>query len=278
MHLPPNGEEYPLAREPSRDFVPGELGGLLLDAILEPGDLLYIPRGVANYGVAEKSSPFSHHLTVSSYQTTAWCQLLDKALSTAIGRAAAQSPEFRVGLPVGFVRFMGNWHDTGDEESGRTAFIKQFQMLTKRLSDYVDLDEACDEMGIDFMTQRAPPVVATGKVDKVKIDLDSRIRFKNVDSVRPMLGTDPDSSEPTIMLFHCNGNNREEHMNRPVGEEEDTGCLHFEATTFLAAVRQLVSNGRTFVRCGDLPLKEDSDKIALCENLDEAGLLEAVAT
>lgn len=107
LHAPPNGEEFPLPREYSRDFTASELGNQLLDCVLSAGDLLYLPRGTVHYGVAEASSSsspgFSHHLTVSTYQRTAWCNLLERSLSAALDRAASSSEEYRAGLPVGFL-------------------------------------------------------------------------------------------------------------------------------------------------------------------------------
>ena len=74
LHEPPSGEEFPVPRDYSRDFMPDELESLLLDSVIESGDLLYVPRGVVHQGVA-CSSGFSHHLTVSTYQKTAWCNV-----------------------------------------------------------------------------------------------------------------------------------------------------------------------------------------------------------
>lgn len=273
-HAPPAGEEYPLPRESSRDFQVNELGELMLEARLQPGDLLYLPRGIVNYGVAESTTPFSHHLTVSTYQSTGWYRLLDKVMSTAIGRAAQASEDYRAGLPVGFLEYMGNWHDGTNEDERRRAFIRQFQALAKRLHDFTDLDEACDELGIDFMTQRAPPTVTSSTPeDDKKVTTDSQVRFRDVNALRPMLGTDPETSDTTVMLFHSFGNIREEHMNRPI-DDEDAGCLHFAASSFLPAIRKLMTSGSSYIRCGDLPINDDNDKIALVENLLENGLLD----
>lgn len=314
LHAPPDGEEYPLPRSYSRDFIPGELGELLLDCTLEPGDLLYLPRGTVHYGVAETAAEgnFSHHLTVSTYQKTAWCQFLERALSSALERAASESAEFRAGLPVGFLGYMGSWHDCGgsgvnpEAAEGRAAFTRRLRGLLGRLQDFLDADEVCDELGVDFMSQRLPPAVASAAAapnaqatvdaasskatgDSIKanaskeegasgaVALDSRVRWLDASAVRAMISTDPETSEPTVMLFHSCANSRGQHMCRDVEAEEEVGCLRFEAATFMPAIRALCGAGGDFLRCTELPLTDDDDKLALCENLQEAGLLEVVS-
>mmetsp|Transcript_51592 Transcript_51592/g.160068 ORF Transcript_51592/g.160068 Transcript_51592/m.160068 type:complete len:506 (+) Transcript_51592:1734-3251(+) len=302
LHAPPEDEEYPLPREYSRDFVPGELGELLLDCTLEPGDLLYLPRGTVHYGVtqgqgskgAEGPGSFSHHLTVSTYQKTAWCDLLEKALLSALGRAASESIDFRAGLPVGFLGYMGSWHDceaasSAEAADGRAAFQRRLKGLVGRLQDFIDADEVCDELGVDFMSQRLPPARPSssnsqgsgsvgGRAEKENgagtVALGDRVRWLDPSAVRAMISTDPDTSEATVMLFHSCANTRGQHMCKAVEAEEEVGCLRFEAATFLPAIHALYGAGNEFVRCSDLPLADEGDKAALCENLLEAGLLE----
>mmetsp|Transcript_110424 Transcript_110424/g.319141 ORF Transcript_110424/g.319141 Transcript_110424/m.319141 type:complete len:602 (-) Transcript_110424:109-1914(-) len=309
---PPLGEEFPLPREYSRDFVESELGDPLLDVVLEAGDMLYLPRGHIHAGVADPKAGggFSHHLTVSTYQKTAWCHLLDRTLSSAIERAAGSSAEFREGLPVGFLRYMGSWHDcvsiVGDTQaskekeesrsSGRAAFMRHFKGLLRRLEEFVDVDEACDELGVEFMSSRLPTPAAASKPSKpaaAKADasggdedggpslaLEASVRWRDPSTVRAMLSTDPETSEATVMLFHSCDNDRGVHMSgasQAREAEEEVGCLRFEAATFLPALRALLAlpDGAS-MRCGEVPLKDEEDRVALCENLVEAGLLEVV--
>merc|ERR1712216_616398 len=82
-----------------------------------------------------------------------------------------------------------------------------------------------------------------------------------------MISTDPETSETTVMLFHSCSNPREQHMNRAVEAEEDVGCLRFQASTFLPALKFLLAAGSKYVRVKDLPLLLEDDRVALCENL-----------
>lgn len=281
LHAPPEGEEYPLPREYSRDFVPDELGELLLDCVLHPGDLLYLPRGTVHYGVVEEegAEAFSHHLTVSTYQKTAWCHIMEKVLSVAVERAARESFEFRGGLPVGFLDYMGTWRDNAGSKGGaaekRAGFVNRFQALMRRLEDFVDLDEACDEMGVDFMSQRGPPAVGERKIANRALQPETRVRMRDVSGVRAVLGNDPESSEPTVMVFHSLDNERDQSMCKALEDEEDVGCLRFQAAPFLPALRALIDAPVGASIClRDLPLADEGDKMALCENLHDAGLLE----
>jgi len=77
MYNNPSGELLP--RFSSRNFSQEEIGDVLLDITLEPGDLLYFPRGVVHQGFApEEGAEHSHHLTISTYQQNDWAAYLAK--------------------------------------------------------------------------------------------------------------------------------------------------------------------------------------------------------
>jgi len=295
LHAPPAGEEYPLPRDYSRDFTADELGEQLLDCVVQPGDLLYLPRGTVHTGVSTKEG-FSHHLTVSTYQKMSWFQVMEKSLMGALEKAASSSPDFRTGVPMNYLRFMGTWNDTADanaeSEAGkqRGAFLRRFKNLLRSLEEFADLDDVCDELGVDFSAQRLPPPpVAPGAATSASssdaaapstdeaapaITLDSHVRWVEPSAVRLVLSTDPETSEATAVVFHSCANDRDLHMCKNTDEDEDIGCLRFEAALFMPALRALHSAGSSSVRCGDLPLDDEDDRTALCENLLEAGVLE----
>jgi hypothetical protein len=231
---------------------------------------------------------------MSTYQKTAWCHLLERALPGALERAASQHDEFRAGLPVGFLGYMGTWHDgiSGDgAAAARETFMRRFKSLLRSLLDYVDADEVCDEMGVDFMSLRMPPCcgdvgnvdcvasasTATGdgsdEIAQAKL-FETQMRWLQPSAIRAMMSTDPDSSEPTVMLFHAHSNSREQHMCQSVEPEEDVGCLRFDAALFLPAIKKLFNAGTEFVRCSDLPLRDDDDKVSFVDHLREAGLVD----
>jgi len=94
-----------------------------------------------------------------------------------------------------------------------------------------------------------------------------------------MLSIDPETSEATVMLFHSCNNPRDGHMSRTLVDEaeEEVGCLRFEVSTFLPALRKMLAlRPGVTTKCGELPLEAEDDRVALCENLLEAGLIEVV--
>lgn len=134
----PLTEEDVLPRWPSGDFREGELGPLLLDAVLRRGDVLYLPRGTVHCAAtvggeeergeddeddesesggeeAEESDGStssdvdgdamlpSLHLTISVCQRTTWADFLAMALPRAVELVAASNLELRRSLPRGLL-------------------------------------------------------------------------------------------------------------------------------------------------------------------------------
>jgi bifunctional lysine-specific demethylase and histidyl-hydroxylase NO66 len=70
---------HALPRYSSRDFEDAEIGEPLLDTVLRPGDLLYLPRGTIHQAAALEDD-HSLHLTVSSEQRRSWADFLEIAM------------------------------------------------------------------------------------------------------------------------------------------------------------------------------------------------------
>lgn len=66
-----------LPRLSSRNFGQEEIGEPLFDVVLEPGDMLYFPRGFVHQATTVDNE-HSLHITLSAYQKTAWVDLLEK--------------------------------------------------------------------------------------------------------------------------------------------------------------------------------------------------------
>jgi len=79
---------HSLPRYSSRDFVDAEIGGSLLDVVLEPGDLLYLPRGTIHQAESLPDGS-SLHLTVSADHQRSWADLLEASLQ---GRPSSHLP------------------------------------------------------------------------------------------------------------------------------------------------------------------------------------------
>lgn len=70
---------HALPRYSSRDFVDAEVGPCVLEAVLQPGDLLYLPRGTIHQAASLPEAP-SLHLTLSADHRRAWADLLEATL------------------------------------------------------------------------------------------------------------------------------------------------------------------------------------------------------
>lgn len=88
-----------------------------LDVILEPGDLLYMPRGWIHQGITLPGNEHSLHLTVSAMQQWAWVDYLELLIPEALEAAAHSetSTSLREGLPRNFLDYMGAMHDERDD-------------------------------------------------------------------------------------------------------------------------------------------------------------------
>ena len=74
-------------------------------------------------------------------------------------------------------------------------------------------------------------------------------------AVRPMLSTDPETSEATVLLFHSVGNDSGRHMcNAQAAEAEEVGCLRFEDSRVASVIAAIADAPKqslffTFISC-----------------------------
>lgn len=73
----PKSESETLPRFSSGNFSQDEIGDPIMELTLQPGDLLYFPRGTIHQG---RTVPGSHslHITLSCYQRNTWGDLMEK--------------------------------------------------------------------------------------------------------------------------------------------------------------------------------------------------------
>lgn len=65
-----------------------------MEVTLNAGDLLYFPRGTIHEGRTDEEE-HSLHITLSVYQHTAFADLLENVLPSALKKAAQSNVEFR---------------------------------------------------------------------------------------------------------------------------------------------------------------------------------------
>lgn len=115
---------------------PEHLPPLLFEETLEPGDVLYLPRGFVH--AARTSERASVHLTLG-VQPVTWGELLSAALS-----AVRSEPRFRQALPPRFLE-------------GSSEMAERFQELLTRLPGHLELGGALAQLAERLIVQRPPP-------------------------------------------------------------------------------------------------------------------------
>ena len=121
LYAPSSAEEV-LPRFSSPNLPEAELGELLADFTLRPGDLLYMPRGVVHQAVvSDAQGGHSLHVTASVGRQHAWRDLLEVGLLGALETAAQKYPEWRENLPVDLGDHLGVVHAEEEEEEETTT-------------------------------------------------------------------------------------------------------------------------------------------------------------
>ena len=118
---------------------PVETGEVVQEFDLEPGDTLYIPRGLMH--AASTTSASSMHITMGVLHTS-WAEVLIEALA----RYAQTDDELRAGLPPGYAT---RGYD-------RAAAEKRFRAMFRRVAENADFEGALELFADDVATTRAP--------------------------------------------------------------------------------------------------------------------------
>lgn len=128
-----------------------------MDTVLNAGDLLYFPRGTIHQGETIDDT-HSLHITLSVYQKNCWTDFFEKLLPKALARASKSDFRYRQGLPIGSSRFMG-LVNSENESLERRAFLEKAKLLLDDLINYVDVDEAADQMTKSHLHDFLPPLL-----------------------------------------------------------------------------------------------------------------------
>ncbi|GAB5368470.1 hypothetical protein AAMO2058_001322000 [Amorphochlora amoebiformis] len=233
---PLEGDELPRDHSNDMDLAVVENNHkLLLDITLQPGDRLYLPRGFIHYATTATSTSTSTegatsscHVTVSTFQKHSFTDFLLNLAPVALRRAFEEDPAFRIGLPIDYATLGGSsgvqvnryLEDVKEEEeieerSEKSAkFISTIREMFLKLARYVDQDSigtCCDEMAIDFVSHRLPPIgreEPQGKPHNPLDPNDNKIEFRICNPKTIHIVT----KESGTHIFHCNQNDRSAHM------------------------------------------------------------------
>lgn len=142
VYAPLNKRET-LARTSSPDYTEEDLKGVepVLDVVLKPGDVLYMPRGWIHQACTTPGKQHSLHLTISAMQQWSWADYLELLMPEALEAAASNtSTSLREGLPLRFLDYMGAVYDDAND-SDLPDGLKNVEDGSKKEESADDEDE-----------------------------------------------------------------------------------------------------------------------------------------
>ncbi|XP_008282484.1 ribosomal oxygenase 1 [Stegastes partitus] len=259
----------------SPNFNDAEIGKPILDVVLEAGDLLYFPRGFIHQG---NCLPDAHslHITISSYQKNSWGDLLQRLVPASLEIAMEEDVEFRRGLPLDYLTYMGVQNSDKDDPR-RAKFFSQIVSLMKKLTNYAPVDAAVDQKARDFLHDCLPPVLTpdelassvkgaptrweAGRVRDVDLQITTQTQVRVLCAGCARLCSDGNA----VHLYYTTDNSRVYHK-----EELKSFEIKTEHTD---AIEFLVHSYPNFVTVGSLPCDSVQERIALAELLFEKGII-----
>eukprot|EP00088_Acartia_fossae_P053775 TRINITY_DN6138_c0_g1_i1.p1 TRINITY_DN6138_c0_g1~~TRINITY_DN6138_c0_g1_i1.p1 ORF type:complete len:508 (+),score=61.53 TRINITY_DN6138_c0_g1_i1:35-1558(+) len=265
-----------LPRHSSKNLSQEEVGEPIMELDLEPGDLLYLPRGTIHQGNCLESD-HSLHITISAYQLNSWTDLLEKLLPAALEVAAQEDVEFREGLPRNYLNIAGAVHSESTS-SERTSFKNKIKKLMGKLFDYAPVDAAVDQMGKKLMYDALPPapevseklrtVAGDGEkwhskkncvINRVEIDPDTSVRLIRSTAVRLV------QEGEEIKVYYSTENTREYH-------EAEEQWLELDSD-LAPGVDHLITTYPQWTKVEDLPIDDLESRMRVVGDLWEKGIL-----
>lgn len=271
----PRAEDEVLPVLSSPNFNQTEIGKPILEVVLEAGDLLYFPRGFIHQG---DCLPDAHslHITISSYQKNSWGDLLQKLIPAALEIAMEEDVEFRQGLPLDYLTYMGVQNSDKDDPR-RTKFFSRIESLMSKLPNYAPVDAAVDQKSRDFLHDCLPPLLTPdelassvkgaptrwerGQVVDAGTNITSQTRVRVLRAGCARLCSDGEA----VHLYYTIDNSRVYHK-----EELKSFEIKPEHTD---AVEFLIHSYPKFVTVGSFPCDSAEDRITLAEQLFERGII-----
>ncbi|KAE8286673.1 Ribosomal oxygenase 1 Bifunctional lysine-specific demethylase and histidyl-hydroxylase NO66 [Larimichthys crocea] len=271
----PRTEDEVLPVLSSPNFDQSDIGKPILEVVLEAGDLLYFPRGFIHQG---ECLPDAHslHITISSYQKNSWGDLMQKMVPAALEIAMEEDVEFRQGLPLDYLTYMGVQNSDKDDPR-RKKFFSRIESLMKKLTTYAPVDAAVDQKARDYLHDCLPPMLSPeesassvkgapvrwerGQVIGVGAHITTQTKVRVLRAGCARLCSDGEA----VHLYYTTDNSRVYHKEEPKSFE--INAEHTDAIEFL------IHSYPKFVTVGSFPCDSAEDKVALAELLFERGII-----
>lgn len=273
VYKPRNPQEH-LPRVSSENFSQHEIGEPILDVTLEPGDMLYFPRGFIHQAETVEGK-HSLHITTSMFQKTSYADLLEALVPVALQRAINSDVRYRQGIPLSIHQVMGLAFSENDSPE-RTEIREKVHSLFEKIFDHASVDDAVDQMGKKYQIDALPPYISKDEKQRTvhgetviiedgivscpfEITMDTKVKLLKANILRLV-----DEEESLRVYFHTD-NSKEYHEYAPTFmeiEEDDT-----------PVISMLTNEYPNFIAVKDLPIDDDEKKVAIITDLWEKGLL-----
>lgn len=264
---PPMNAAQTLPRFSSGNFKRAEITSPpLITVELEPGDLLYFPRGYVHEAHATEGA-HSLHITLSTCQRNTWGDLLEKMIPQALQTAIESDIELRESLPRDYLNYTGVANQEMDNKK-RDDFLSKVNQLASKIISHVQVDSAVDQHAKSFVHDSLPPVL--NEVEKqesifkggeswdnkrrevtegMEMDPDTAIKLIRYGIVRVVM------EKESVLLYHSMENTRQYREVEP---------QYIEIGAHLSpAVEYLLHSYPNYVRVEELPLDTLDDKVRI---------------
>jgi len=270
----PRSDAECLPRYSSANFSQEEIGDPILDTELVAGDVLYFPRGTIHQADTPNDT-HSLHITLSTYQKNSWTDFMEKLIPGALQIAFEEDREFRQGLPLNYLDFMGVANSDLNTKQ-RTEFLKKVEKLMMKLVSHAPVDAAADQLAVGVLRDCLPPVLTEGEEgksvfgdsslwkdgkisDKVTIGEDTEVKLIRKGVARLVVEGE------VVSVYHTLENSRVYHE-----KDVDSLELGLEAGP---VVESILRSFPDYIKVKDLPHEDTTYKIDLVTLLYEKGIL-----
>ncbi|XP_055638168.1 bifunctional lysine-specific demethylase and histidyl-hydroxylase NO66 [Toxorhynchites rutilus septentrionalis] len=271
LYSPRDASEV-LARVSSPNFNQEEIGLPILEVTLEPGDLLYFPRGIIHQACTV-SGHHSLHVTMSVYQKNSWADLMEIFLPHALAQAAESYLELRQGIPRDLHDHFGIVH-SDNETTARADLVRKVKSLVDKVFSVDAIDFAVDQLGKRFQHDALPPQIADSELPgtvyganfahnadgtvtlRTPFTLNTTVRLLRRNILRLV------NEDSKLHVYYHTDNSREYHEFEPNFLEVDNDAA--------LGVELLIKMYPKPVPIADLPLE---DKVEFAKSLWEKGLI-----
>ncbi|PSN44531.1 hypothetical protein C0J52_14684 [Blattella germanica] len=232
----PKSDSEILPRFSSEDFSQEELGKLMLEVTLEPGDLLYFPRGTVHQATTVPGT-HSLHITLSCHQRNTWGDLLEKRTSF-LNKIRSLTERLFDHAPI----------DAAVDQMGK-------QFMHDAMPPILTAEEkTCTAFGDGYKMEDNGKLRNCGE-----FFLHTKIKLLRAHILRLV------EEEDSVRLYHCVDNSLEYHGFEP---------QFLEIPEKMApAVKHLIRSYPEFIKISDLPSLTDEEKIRIIGDLWDRGLV-----